>query len=142
MRPFLVLFCGNRTLLQGQWMRDFIQHLFWTSADSVWPATNGTLRSCTDPAWRIRTSEPISLFSTSSIFTAPSTIPMRGLLVISEDYRQDQEILGLLTNGEKRVYFYKELLKKYDQLMNMTVVQLDEYFDQRNIPHVNTTPEP
>ncbi len=62
--------------------------------------------------------------------------------LISEDYRQDQEILGLLTNGEKRVYFYKELLKKYDQLMNMTVVQLDEYFDQRNIPHVNTTPEP
>ena len=52
---------------------------------------------------------------------------------ISKNYQNHPEIIGMLTNGEKRVYFYKELLKKYDQLMKTAIVQLDDYLLKRNI---------
>ena len=38
---------------------------------------------------------------------------------------EDSEFLGYLSNAEKRVYFYKELMKKYTQSMNEISIYLE-----------------
>ena len=47
---------------------------------------------------------------------------------IPETLFEDSEFLGYLSNAEKRVYFYKELMKKYTQSMNEISIYLESIF--------------
>ena len=53
----------------------------YVRALSVWPAVNGTLKSCILPCCLILTKPPISAFIRSSTFTLPSRKPSLGLFV-------------------------------------------------------------
>ncbi len=45
---------------------------------------------------------------------------------VSNKYRQNDFVLGYYYNAEKIVYFYLELLKKYDALMKEIILQLED----------------
>lgn len=44
---------------------------------------------------------------------------------MSKNFLTDPEFLGYLSNAEKRIYFYKELMKKYAQSMSEIASRLD-----------------
>ena len=44
---------------------------------------------------------------------------------VSKNFLADPEVLGYLSNAEKRIYFYKELMKKYAQSMSEIASRLD-----------------
>ena len=45
---------------------------------------------------------------------------------ISKDYRNNNLVIGYYMNAEKRVIFYLELLKRYEELMNEISIQLKD----------------
>ena len=44
---------------------------------------------------------------------------------VSKNFLADTEVLGYLSNAEKRIYFYKELIKKYAQSMSEIASRLE-----------------
>ena len=45
---------------------------------------------------------------------------------VDEDILIDKVFIGYITNAEKRIYYYKELLKKYKNVMSEIIMILNE----------------